>query len=135
MFDVFAEDDGSVNDGQPLAKRRRWASSAAFLVCPGEAWIPPVVEPPHDIGLYADLNREEGTLDDHQWQAQQIVGERQTPSGPEYEVSVQKTLWLPWAALDGKLVRRYRKEQRAATKVRTRWSSRLQTAGSSVSRP
>jgi hypothetical protein len=57
-----------------------------------EAWTPPVVESPHDIGLYADLNREEMLDDDHEWQAQRIVGERQTPSGLEYEVSVQKTL-------------------------------------------
>jgi hypothetical protein len=133
MFDVFAEDDdGLVNDGQPPAKRRRRASSAASSVRRGEAWTPPVVESPHDIGLYADLNREEEMLDDHEWQAQRIVGERQTPSGLEYEVSVQKTLWLPRAALDTKLVRRYRGEQRAATRVRTRWSSRVQTAVSSV---
>jgi hypothetical protein len=30
---------------------------------------------PHDIGLYADLNREEEMLDDREWQAQRIVGE------------------------------------------------------------
>jgi hypothetical protein len=42
----------------------------------------------------------------------------------------------PWpkATLDTKLVRRYRAEQRAATRVRTRWSSRLQEAGSAVIR-
>jgi hypothetical protein len=90
------------------------------------------VESPHDIGLFADLNREEEMMDDHEWQVQRIVRERETPSGLEYEVSVQKTLWLPRAALDRKLVRRYRGEQRAATRVRTRCSSRLQTVGSSV---
>jgi hypothetical protein len=68
----------------------------------------------------------------HGWQAQRIVGERQTPSGLEYEVSLEKTLWLPKATLDTKLVRRYRAEQRAVTRVRTRWSSRLQETGSSV---
>src|SRR2546430_15428637 len=52
VFDVFAEDDdGLVNDGQPPAKRRRRASSAASSVRPGEAWTPPVVESPHDIGF------------------------------------------------------------------------------------
>ena len=71
-------------------------------------------------------------MEGHEWQAQRIVGERQTPSGLEYEVSFEKTLWLPKATLDTKLVRRYRAEQRAATRVRTRWSSRLQKAGSSV---
>jgi hypothetical protein len=71
-------------------------------------------------------------LDDHEWQAQRIVGERQTPSGLEYEASVEKTLWLSRAALDVKLVGRFRAEQRAATRVRTRWSSRLQTVCSLV---
>jgi len=71
-------------------------------------------------------------MEGHEWQAQRIVRERQTPSGLEYEVSLEKTLWLPKATLDTKLVRRYRAGQRAATRVRTRWSSRLQEAGSSV---
>ena len=74
-------------------------------------------------------------MEGREWQAQRIVGERQTPSGLEYEVSLEKTLWLPKATLDTKLVRRYRAEQRAATRVRMRWSSRLQKvgeAGSSV---
>jgi hypothetical protein len=84
-----------------------------------------------DAGLYTDLNGEE-MLDDHEWQAQRNVGERQTPSGLQYEFSVEKTLWLPRAALDVKLVRRFRAEQWAATRVRRRWSSRLQTADSSL---
>jgi len=45
-------------------------------------------------------------LDGHEWQAQRIVGGRQTPSGLEYEVSVAKVLWLP-------KVWRYRAEQRS----------------------
>ena len=52
--------------------------------------------------------------DDHEWQIQRIIGERQTSSELEYEVSVQKTLWLPRAMLDIKLVRKYRAEHRAA---------------------
>ena len=71
-------------------------------------------------------------MEGHEWQAQRIIGERQTPSGLEYEVSLEKTLWLPKATLDTKLVRRYRADQRAATRVRTRWPSRLQEAGGSV---
>jgi hypothetical protein len=119
-----------VFDGQPPAKRRRRASSATSSARPGEVWTPLVVASPHDAGLYTDLKRE--MLDNQEWQAQRIIGERQTPSGLEYEVSVEKTLWLPRAALDVKLVRRFRAGQRAATRVRTRWSSRLQTAGSLV---
>jgi len=133
VFDVFAKDvDGLINDGQPPAKQRRRASSASSSVRPAEIRAPAVVDLPHDVGPRADLNREEEMLDDHEWQAQRIIGERQTPSGLEYEVSVEKTLWLPRATLHTKLVRRYRAEQRAATRVRTRWSSRLQSTGSSM---
>jgi hypothetical protein len=69
---------------------------------------------------------------DYGWQAQHTVGERRTLSGLEYEVSLEKTLWLPKATLDTKLVRRYRAEQRAATRVRARWLPRLQEVGRSV---
>jgi hypothetical protein len=70
----------------------------------------------------------EEMLDGHEWQAQRIVGERQTTSGLEYEVRVEKTVWLPRATLHTKLVRRYRAEQRA-TRVCMRWSLRLQERG------
>lgn len=33
-------------------------------------------------------------------------------------------MWLPKALVDPKLKRKYRAEKRAATRVRTRWSSR-----------
>jgi hypothetical protein len=133
VFDVFAEDDdGVINNVQPPAKRQRRAFSASSSVRTEQASTPLVVNLLNDVGPCADPNQEEKTLDGHDWQAQRIVGERQTPSGLEYEVSVAKTLWLPRATLDTKLVRRYRAEQRSATRVRTRWSSRLQSAGSSV---
>ena len=89
----------------------------------------PVAELEHDVRLYADRNPEE-ILDGHKWQPQHIVDQQLTPSGLEYEVSVVKTLWLPRATLDTKLVRRYRAKQRAATKVRTRRSSWVQSANS-----
>jgi hypothetical protein len=134
VFDIAAEDDdGLVSDVQPPAKRRRRASSASSSVRTEQALTPLVVNLSHNVGLekVSDLNREE-TLDDREWQAQCIIGERQTPSGLGYEVSVEKTLWLPRAPIHTKLVRRYRAEQRAATRIRIRWSSRLQRAGSSV---
>jgi hypothetical protein len=87
---------------------------------------------PHDVELHADFTDEEETIEGHEWQAQRIIGERQTPSRLEYEVSLEKTLWLPKATLDTKLMRRYRAEQRPAARVRTRGLSRLQKAGSSV---
>jgi hypothetical protein len=132
VFDVFTEDDDVlVSEGQPPAKQRRRAQSASSIH-PREVRTPLVVNSRHDVGPYADLKHGGVMSDDHEWQAQRIVGERQTSSGLEYEVSVQKTLWLPRATLDTKLVRKYRAEQRAATRVRTRWSSRLQEAGSSA---
>jgi hypothetical protein len=133
VFDVFAEnDDELINNGQPPAKRRRRASSASSSVRTEQARTPPVINLSHDVELPAGFTRKEETMEGHEWQAQRIVGERQTPSGLEYEVRLEKTLWLPKATLDTKLMRRYRAEQRAATRVRTRWSSRLQEAGSSV---
>ncbi len=91
-----------------------------------------IVNLPHDVKLHADFIGEGENVEGHEWQAQRIIGERQTPSRREYKTSVQKTLWPLGAALDTKLVPRYRAGQRAATRVRTRWSSRLQKAGSSV---
>lgn len=133
MSDVFAEDgEKLVKNSQPPAKRRCRASSASPSIRPREVCTPPVVELPLDVGLDADLNLEQEMLDDHEWQARRIVGERQTTSGLGYQVSVAKTLWLRRATLDTKLVRRYRAEQRAATSFGTRWSSRLRRAGSSV---
>lgn len=109
LFDVFAEDnDGLANNRQSPVKRRRRASPAAS----SEGRVTTGGQALHS------LNRGE-TLDDHKWQAQRIVGERQTSSGLEYEVSPEKTVWLPRVALDVKLVRRFRAEQRAATRVCT----------------
>jgi hypothetical protein len=130
---VFAEDDdGLASDVQPRAKRRHQASSASS-VRTGQAPTPLVVNLSHDVGLenISDLNQEE-TLDGQAWQARRIIGERQTPSGLEYEVSVEKTLWLSRATIHSKLLRRCRAEQRATTRIRTRWSSRLQRVCSSV---
>ena len=121
-----------VNGGQPPVKQRRRAQSTSSSVHPREVQTPLVVNLQYDVRPYADLKHGGVISNDHKWQAQRIISERQTPSGPEYEVGVQKTLWLPRATLDTKLVRKYGAEHRAATRVRTRWSSRLQKAGSSV---
>jgi hypothetical protein len=60
--------------------------------------------------------------DDQEHKVRRIVGE----SGSEYEVTALTKIWLPKASMDLKLVRKYRAEQRAATRVPTRQSSRLQ---------
>jgi hypothetical protein len=59
---------------------------------------------------------------DQEHKIHQIVGE----SGSEYEVTALIKIWLPKASVDPKLVRKYQAEQRAATRISTRWSSRLQ---------
>ena len=53
-----------------------------------------VVNSRHDVGPYTGLKHGGVMSDDHECQAQRIAGERQTSSGLEYEVSVQKTLGL-----------------------------------------
>ena len=78
--------------------------NTSFALVAGGPYCPP----------HTDLKHGGMMSDDHEWQAQHIVGERQTSSGLEHEVSVHKTLWLPRATLDTKLVRRYRAEHRAA---------------------
>jgi hypothetical protein len=82
VFDVFTEDDDElVDDGQLPAKRRRRASSASSSVHAEQARTPPVVNLPHDIEVHTGFTRKEETMEGHEWQAQRIVGERQTPSG------------------------------------------------------
>jgi hypothetical protein len=59
------------------------------------------------------------------YEVQQIVGE----SGLGYEVTAITKIWLPKASVGPKLLRKYRAEQRAVIRIRTRWSSRLQNRG------
>jgi hypothetical protein len=47
-------------------------------------------------------------------------------SESEYKVTAFTKMWLPKASVDRKLVRKYRAEQRVASRVLTRRSSRLQ---------
>jgi hypothetical protein len=104
LFDVFAEDDdGLVDNGRPPAKRRCRASSASSSVRAEQAQTLSSLIYHTMLGSIADLNHNGEVLDDHEWQAQRITGERQTPSGLKYKASVQKTLWLPRAVLDTKL--------------------------------
>jgi hypothetical protein len=99
VFDVFAEDNGGTEgDGSPSSKRSRSSSPPSNAAENG---------PPRG---------------DREFEVHQIVGE----SGWEYEVNALTKMRLPKASVDLKLVRKYRAEQRAATRVRTRWSSRLQ---------
>ena len=51
------------------------------------ARTPPVVNLPQDVELHTGFTRKEETMEGHEWQAQRIVGERQTPSGPLFSFS------------------------------------------------
>jgi hypothetical protein len=68
------------------------ATPASSLVHPGERQTPASSSCHMTWGFFTNLNREEEMLDGHEWQAQHIVGERQTPSGLEYEARVEKTV-------------------------------------------
>lgn len=61
-FDVFAENDNGPATGETTTP----ASSVSSSVRPGDVRTPPVVELPHDVGLYVDLNWKEEMLDDHE---------------------------------------------------------------------
>jgi hypothetical protein len=62
---------------------------------------------------------------DQEYEVQQIIGEL----GLEYQVTVVTKIWLPKVSVGPKLLRRYRADQRVATRVQTRQSSRLQNRG------
>ena len=68
-----------------------------------------------------------------EWQPAQIVGERQTSAGVQYQVRGQVTMWVRKASVEPKLVKSYqaeqRAQQRAQPKAGTRCSSRLQGRG------
>ena len=74
-----------------------------------------------DVDMPSSACDERPLRGDQDYEVHQIVGE----SALEYEVTAITKIWLPKTSVDPKLVRRYRAEQRAATRVRTRWSSRL----------
>jgi hypothetical protein len=82
----------------------------------------PVVVTVKDVQISGSAHSDGPLRGDQGCKVQQIVGE----SGSEYEVTALTKLWLPKVSVDAKLVRKYRAEHRAATRVRTRWSSRLQ---------
>jgi hypothetical protein len=106
VFDVFAEDDsGTQGDGSPPSKRARSSPPPLKAQVPGST---------HDDRL---------PRCDQEYEVHQIFGESEL----EYGVTAVTKIWLPKASVGPKLVRKYRAQQRAATQIRTRWSSRLQS--------
>jgi hypothetical protein len=115
VFDVFAEDDGeTAEDGSPVSKRAR--SSPRPLEAT-EARPPPAA-----AVAVKGVQMPSSAHGDQEYKVHQIIGE----SGSGYEVTAFTKIWLPKASVDPKLAGKYWAEQRAATRVRTRWSSRLQ---------
>jgi hypothetical protein len=116
VFDVFAEDDGGTKgDGSPPSKRARSSSEAA------ENPPPPLAVAAKGVQMSGSAH-DDRPRGDQEYEIHQVVGE----SGSEYEVTALTKLRLSKASVDPKLVRKYRAERRAATRVRTRWSSRMQ---------
>jgi hypothetical protein len=121
VFDVFAEDDGGTEgDGSPFSKRAR--SSPPPLKVAANRPSPAAAALVKGVEMPGSAHGDRLPRGDQEYEVHQIVGE----SGLEYEVTAITKIWLPKASVDPKLVRKYRAEQRAATRIRTRWSSRLQ---------
>ena len=119
VFDVFAEDDGRPEgDSWPPSKRARFSSRSSKAA----ENAPPLAVAVMDVQIVGNACKDQTQRGGQEYKVHQIVGE----SGSEYEVTAFMNLWLPKVSVGPKLVRKYRAEQRAATRVRTRWSSRLQ---------
>jgi hypothetical protein len=115
VFDVFAEDDGgTMEDGSQVSKRARSS--------PRPLEATKTRPPPAAAVAVKGVQMSSSAHGDQEYEVHQIIGE----SGSEYEVTAFTKIWLPKASVDPKLAGKYRAEQRSATRVRTRWSSRLQ---------
>lgn len=121
VFDVFAEDDGETEgDGSPVSKRAR--SSPRPSEATENKPPPAAAVAVKGVQMPGSAHGDRQPRDDQEYKVHQIVGE----SGSEYEVTAFTKIWLPKALVGPKLVRKYRAEQRVATRIPTRRSSRLQ---------
>jgi len=136
VFDGFAEDDDRLAHGdRPPSKRRRRAPTASSSVRTKQVRTPLVVNLPHGVGLNADFTRGEWLWTVESGSLSTLPASDRRRRGCITKSAFKKTLWLPRATVNMKLVRRYNAEQRAAARVRTSWSSRLQRSDSSVRQP
>ncbi len=118
-FNVFAEDDsGTEGDSSPSSKRARSFPRPSEVT---ENQPRPTVAV-KGVQMPGSAYNDRSPPGDQEYEVHQVVGE----SGSGYEVTTLTKIWLPKASVHSKLVKKYRAEQRAATRVRTRWSSRLQ---------
>ena len=126
VFDVFAEgdDNPSRNRQQPL--------EPATPVFPSSDGVGKLSALPISlqaaISAEADSERETESWDTHGGHIQDMIGERHAATGHECQVVIYTTRWLPRRAVKTKLLRRYRKRQRAEKAIPTRRSLRLKDA-------
>jgi hypothetical protein len=124
VFDVFAEDDGGTEgDGSPASKRARSSPHPSEVT--ENKPSPAALVAGKDAQMPSSAHGDRSPRDDQRYEVHQVVGE----SGSEYEVTVLTKMWLPKTSVGLKLVRKFRAEQRATTRGRTRRSSRLQNRG------
>jgi hypothetical protein len=119
VFDVFA-DDGEAEGGGPSPSKQVRSSSPSLKAVENRS-LPTFALVAEGVQVAGSAHGDRPPGFDQEYEVQQIVGE----SGSEYEVTAVTKIWLPKASVDSKLVRKYR-AQRAATRVPTRRSSRLQ---------
>ncbi len=121
IFDIFAEDDGGAKvDGSPASKRARSSSRPLETVENGLSPTAAALTEEY-VQVPGSAHDDRPPQGDQEYEVHRIVGE----SGSEYEVTALTKIRLPKASVDPKLVRKYRVEQRAATRIPTRRSSRL----------
>jgi hypothetical protein len=119
VFDVFAEDDGGTEgNGSPASKRAR----TSCRLSEAAENRPPPAAAVKGVQMSDTAHADRSPRGDQEYEVHRVVGE----SGSEYEVTAFTKMWLPKASVDPKLVRKYRAEQRVASRVPTRRSSRLQ---------
>jgi hypothetical protein len=124
VYDVFAEDDGGT-EGDSLAPLKRVRFSPLLLKAAENRSSPAAAVTVEGVQVPGSAHGDQPQRGDQEYEVHQIVGE----SGSGYEVTAVTKIWLPKASVGPKLVRKYRAEQRAATRVQTRRSSRLQNRG------
>jgi hypothetical protein len=115
VFDVFAEDDGGTEDDGSLPSKRARASPCRLEAAENRSSSVAAVVV-KGVQMPGNAYDDRPPRSDKEYEIQQIVGESEL----EYEVTAVTKIWLPKASMGIKLMRKYRAEQRAATRVRTR---------------
>jgi hypothetical protein len=122
VFDIFAEDD-SGTEGNGLSPSKRAQSSPPPAETTENRSSPTAAVAVEGVQVPCSTHGDRLPRCDQEYEVHQIIGESEL----EYKVTAVTKIWMPKASVGPKLVRKYRAEQRAATQIQTRWSSRLQS--------